>query len=341
MTGILNTLVNEFLLRIILLILHYIVSAIIGILGTIVISISNMLFKTVIINGGILDFNNIVSGISNIFGAININIETIIYSIALFTMFLTILASGIKMMTSTLNGKETDSPIQFIVRLITATFLLASFSYFTTGFAQICNGLLTHASTSSFFGLSEDSFAGGISTFLALFSYNDIASFTDVSVVALIKYIANDVITIIFIFTLFKDTFAVALTFVERIIQFAVYMLLGPICIAFYPYKETSNIMKEWFMGVLSQTLVIFLSCMLFNCYFAQMQYMGQTKPSAVQSISDFFDTGIDITTDNTETSNNDNSTKNNSTSDSTNSKTDGNKDKTNDKNKPANADTK
>lgn len=87
-----------------------------------------------------------------------------------------------------------------------------------------------------FFGLSEDSFAGGISTFLSLFSSNaDIAGLTDVSIAALIKYIASDVISIIFIFTLFKDTFAVALTFVERIIQFAVYMLLGPICIAFYP----------------------------------------------------------------------------------------------------------
>lgn len=278
MTGILNAILGDFLLKIIFTIVHWVFSLIIGVLGSLIMTIGEYLFSTVIDKGGILDFDLIMNGINNVFLAKNIDMQSIIYTIALFTLFLTILGTGIKIMASTFGGKETDSPIQFFSRLVIAAVLLGFYSYITTAIAQIFGGILN---TAAIFNNDNSTIKTTLESFVGLFKATaDTGTsvpdwITSLAFDLIWHNIAQDIIVVIFIFTLFKDMFGAALTFVERVIQFAIYMAIGPICIAFYPYKETSSVTKEWFMGIVSQILVIYVSCLCLNAFYAQLKAMA------------------------------------------------------------------
>ena len=58
-----------------------------------------------------------------------------------------------------------------------------------------------------------------------------------------------------------------ALQYVERIIGFAIYMILGPIAIAMYASSETEQTAKDWIIGVVSQFLAIFVSLVAWSAF--------------------------------------------------------------------------
>ena len=58
-----------------------------------------------------------------------------------------------------------------------------------------------------------------------------------------------------------------ALQYVERIISFAIYIIIGPIAVSMYASKDTENISKDWMLGVLSQFLAIFISLIMWIAF--------------------------------------------------------------------------
>ena len=58
-----------------------------------------------------------------------------------------------------------------------------------------------------------------------------------------------------------------ALQYVERIISFAIYIIIGPIAVSMYASKDTENICSDWIMGVLSQFLAIFISLIMWIAF--------------------------------------------------------------------------
>ena len=58
-----------------------------------------------------------------------------------------------------------------------------------------------------------------------------------------------------------------ALQYVERIVSFAIYIIIGPIAVSMYASKDTENICKDWMMGVLSQFLAIFISLIMWIAF--------------------------------------------------------------------------
>lgn len=62
-----------------------------------------------------------------------------------------------------------------------------------------------------------------------------------------------------------------ALTYVERIISFALSIIVGPICVAFYANAETEETAKNWAMSILTQFLAILLSLVLWNAFIIKL----------------------------------------------------------------------
>lgn len=285
MNGILDTLVYGYLLKIVVQLLQYLILVILSVILSVILGIGKMLYTNIIVEGGIMDFETLTNGIGSIFLNQGINMSNIIYTVALFTAFLAILASGIKMLTSTVGGKEQDSPIQLFIRIIITAVLLGGYVYISKGITQLAGGILNSAKIFSLQGMSWDDLSAGFNAMMSnamdldtSFDWSSVDANAKAALTMFGNFFASDVILLIFEFTLLKDFLGATLSFVERFIQLCVYIVLGPIFIAFYPYKETSNVTKEWFMGLLSQILVIYVSCFVFNCFFAQMGAMGSTN---------------------------------------------------------------
>lgn len=60
--------------------------------------------------------------------------------------------------------------------------------------------------------------------------------------------------------TLLASVVGAALTYIERVISFAVYIIFGPIAVSLNAYRDTSETFKTWILGVFTQFMAILIS---------------------------------------------------------------------------------
>lgn len=249
------------------------------------------LYRTIVINGGFLNYSRLNTTISDVFngfaGINSINVSSAITTIAIVIVAISTVTTGIKLIVAPINGKEQESPINFLTKLIVVALLLA---FYPTIVELITSGMEA-LNKCKFLNLADDD--GTI--------YTSIVSVFSIAVSAYVSWdsvaVVQQIIMIIVYVAIAKDMFAASLMFVERFIAFAVYLFLGPICIAMYTNKETENVTKDWFMGILSQAIAIFLTCLLFNMFFAQMLNMSELVGGTLESfISNFFGNEVEDT---------------------------------------------
>ncbi|MBP3399820.1 MAG: hypothetical protein J6K75_08685 [Erysipelotrichaceae bacterium] len=87
----------------------------------------------------------------------------------------------------------------------------------------------------------------------------DVIDISGISITSVFDF--GIIMNIIAVISIFTGMMMAAISYMERYLSFALYIALGPICFAFYPGKDTESLLKEWFMGVLSQIFGL-LVCM-------------------------------------------------------------------------------
>ena len=164
----------------------------------------------------------------------------LLQKISMILLVIVLLFSILKSMAYPMTGKESPQPFTILMKAMIASLFIGFYPTIVDFIIEILN---TFASSSLF----HTSIDLGVIDVTGL----SIASFLDIGILM-------NMIAIIAIFT---GMLMAAVSYLERYLSFALYIALGPICFAFYPGKDTESLLREWFMGVLSQIFGI-LICM-------------------------------------------------------------------------------
>lgn len=187
-----------------------------------------------------------------------VNVGSIIDGVAYGIMVLIILIGVIKSIAAPLVGDDTaDNPINIVFRVIIAIVLKHMIFGFGTEFlGWSFNGLL------GVFGR----WFGTILSTVGDFNYE---SFTDINAWTLnpAAYIG----ALILMATLLGSVLGAAISYIERILSFAVSVLIGPIAISLYAYKDTQDVAKNWIMSIFTQFGCILLNLLLWGAFINQI----------------------------------------------------------------------
>lgn len=228
----------------------------------------NEFFMDVVIKGGFQNFTGLTTYLSSLvnsdIGALPaIDLFLTIRIIAIFIIALNMIISGIRMMTASTTGRAPESPVAFFVRCAVAIIAIVLYPTIIDLVTEIMNAFLV----SPLFDVNT----AGLATFSATSQANGIFS--------TIENIADNGIGGVFIgitvaIVFLKDIAFAAIIYIERYVSFALYLLLGPICIALYPSEAQKNIFGEWLKGILSQMFTILLSIMCITLFCRQVYSM-------------------------------------------------------------------
>ena len=204
-----------------------------------------VLFFNTIVDSRFTNFNEITTIISTLFDIDNPDaLGNIITGIAITLLMITMIYAIIKSMSATITGKEEENPLNIIgytifaaVGVIVYPILMSILTDFLNSFAQ---GSLI---------------AGKIS----------VDAFDYITSVAAKPMGADVILACIIIVAIVMTSFGAAITFIERYLSLAVYVVLGPICVAFYPNRDTRPVFNEWIKGLMSQCFAIILSMFFIN----------------------------------------------------------------------------
>lgn len=81
----------------------------------------------------------------------------------------------------------------------------------------------------------------------------------------------NGIVKLIFCISMASGVVMAAITHIERFLSLIVYLLFGPVCIGFSGLNETKETTKQWFLGIVTQTLAILLSLALWRVFFVSV----------------------------------------------------------------------
>lgn len=230
------------------------------------------IFITVVIQGGFADYNGLGSFFNDLVGADVLS--NVIMAIALVVLALNVIAEGLKLMTAPVTGKDTPSPYAFISRCALTAVLILAYPYIISYVIQLLNAI----KDMPLFDLSniKASFADGI---------QEMKSFN-------IGVEGNDIIDmlvgIILCVTLLKEMLYATMIYVERYLSFCLFILLGPICIAFYPNEDQKGLLKSWLTGLVTQMMVILLSIFALFLFTQQMSKLGTSGAIGKTEIAQF-----------------------------------------------------
>ena len=211
-----------------------------------------------ILDGSITTFNdnqNIFQSFINLIPfSGSLHLGPIIKGISYGLVVLLMIISVLKSISAPFTGNDTENPAQSVVRAAVSIILIMAIfgTKYASGAASVqFDGLLDVIGR--WFGtiLSKIGTIPGSSTFRFSFHANPA------------EYIG----VILLEFSLLTMIVSAALQYVERIICFAIYIILGPVATAMYTSKNTESIFKDWMMGVISQFMAIFISLIMWVAF--------------------------------------------------------------------------
>lgn len=229
-----------------------------GFIGTIIHAILKFILEDLIgfmLNTFLVDF---VSGTSfvnfddliDVFKRLGIagDISALIYTISTFIIAVTIIITGVKMVAGFLD-KTNDSPQAFFKRSLYVVLMLVGYKTIVNFVIQIMNAI-TSSTLVSLKGFKLD-FGGSLVTTQTI-------------------TISEELILIVLYVMFIKKIIGAAMTYIERYLSFAIYLLLGPIAISLGIDPENRDVPKNWLIGILSQMLVILFSMFVLNIFARQ-----------------------------------------------------------------------
>ena len=184
--------------------------------------------------------------------ASTIHLNSIIKGISYGVVFLLMVISILRSVTSPFTGDDAINPAQAGIRAAVAIVLIIAIFGAGFGFSGTNNvyyaGLL-------------DPIGRWFGTILSKVGAVPSRGLENVFKFELnpIEYIAGILLEL----ALLTSIVGAALQYVERIISFAIYMIFGPIAVAMYASKDTASVCRTWLMGVFSEFLSIVVSLIM------------------------------------------------------------------------------
>lgn len=194
-------------------------------------------------------------------------IDTIIMSVAMGILTIMMFIAILRSMTSHMTGEKISSPFQIVIRAIMVGLIIyilynaqldPMYKDASGSWVPTTKGLINNIGVwfSEIMNELRDKTNISLNMVTLLMSGTDITGTVDTPFLDPQTRFLGLFVS----FTLMTATVGAGITFIERMFSFALYVLLGPIFIAFYVTEETSEITKTWFMGILAQLFAIFVS---------------------------------------------------------------------------------
>ena len=183
-------------------------------------------------------------------------IGNIVDGIAYGLLGLLLITSVVKSFSGQLTGEDASNPWQVVLDVIIAVFLKNLI--FGTSFFVNFGGLL--GTVGEWFGTILSQFAGEIDInawegTMVAFSANPVA------------YIGLLILTA----ALLGSVIGAAISYIERILSFALTVLLGPIAVTLYACKDTRDTAKAWILSIFTQFIALFMNLFLWALFLKQL----------------------------------------------------------------------
>ena len=225
--------------------------------------------------------SNMVNNVINLLPYTYVKIiPNIVYAIAWGIIGISLITTIIKSMTSNLTGEKSLNPIQIVGRVIVSALLFLLF-FGKLGFIDvtILNKVSLH-NYSSLLGFIGNIFSQIMQPIIDM---NNSNSFT----LSEIHLTASLNVGYMFVYAvlsigIFYNVFTATIAYLERLITFALYILLGPICCAMYVNPDTEHITKRWIKGIFTSLLVIFISTIMWGIFLSQMINLIEFNPQNI-----------------------------------------------------------
>ena len=184
-----------------------------------------------------------------------LNVESIINGVSYGIYALIIVIAITKSITSPITGEKHENPIRIIINA-TLTIVLTKILFGSALFNW--DGLL--AIVGSWMGTVLSSVSGSFNE--ATLGHHSLSIFSGnpASIIGELLLLAS----------LTSMVIGAAITYIERILSFAISIIIGPIALAMGAYDGTRDISKQWLLSIFSQFMAIFVSLLMWGLFLNQ-----------------------------------------------------------------------
>ena len=222
--------------------------------------------------------SNLLAIMEKYFGALtnsSINIGFAIIWFAVALTFLFTLSSVIESNLDGLQGKAAEHPLAIVVRgIFTLLFIFVIFGVpVENGNWFMKNGLLYEIgnSWSALLSYMTDSFKGFADNVVPHVSLSLLNT-------------AQQLIILVFEFSLFKGVLEAGVVYVERWLSFALYILFGPVAVSCYASKKMNATFGQWLVGIISQFVTIFATIFGLRLFLLSLENLWSLNIAGISS---------------------------------------------------------
>lgn len=233
-------------------------------------------------------YNNIIRQMIPASIRSQLNVGQLIMAIAFGIIALSVVYNGLKMITSSVTGEETESIQSAIGHSVFAMLLIVAF-FGTTWI----NGTSSRGTVlSGDYNIISMACSGlkYVEDLIGLSNMENITNVTlntgvgsEISIDDAGKYIFACVL----VSSMFMASLNCAITYMERLFSFALFTLMGPIFLALYSFRDMRQVAVNWIKGFFTQLITIALSSLMWYVFYLYLN-------SELVSTSDIT---IDLTT--------------------------------------------
>lgn len=195
--------------------------------------------------------------------SMTVSLSSVIDAFSYGLMLLILVISIIRYIQSPLTGDKADPPWTVVARMAVAVFLKSLI--FGTGL--------------SFTGWAEDGLLGEIGkvmgTVLSSLTFSrEKFQLIDASMLDIHQqyYIAAVILSA----SLITAVILAGVSYIERVLTFALSVLIGPIAVTLYAFRDTAHIAKEWILSIFVQFGAIFVQLLMWGAFYNQMATLSK-----------------------------------------------------------------
>lgn len=217
--------------------------------------------KTITVAYGLLNVGNgnLFESLAGFLPALgSVNLLDISRGIAYGVVVLLMMASIIRSYLNLASGEEAENPAKAVGRAIISTLLIVLFY-----------GSNTYVFSHNGDAILDVYNSGGLLGLLGTWFSDILALLGDIPDISAWDAIRNDNIFINLICEgiILKYSVEAAVSFIQRIFMYGIYVMFGHIALAMSASKDTENIAREWVVNLFSQFLALFISIAMWKVF--------------------------------------------------------------------------
>ena len=190
------------------------------------------------------------------------DLSPIVRAVSIGLILVNLVTSVLRSIVSPMSGENAEHPLQVLFRSLAAIALIHLFFGIHWSMLE-SDGLIAYLGR--LFGTVLSSLSDEVRLLAGL-------GYSGGSSVGLLK---RHIAVIILLGGLMSNVIGAAVTYVERFITFIIYVWLGPVFLALYANRETSESAKQWVIGIFTQFAAIFISLLLWIVFLKNLSRLS------------------------------------------------------------------